>query len=266
MSSAAHQRRFRNAVLLDIGNTRTGIAGYVDGKRGPAARVATSDADALIRAVREAWDTLPTASPRGIVASSVQPEALRKLREALTRSDLPMPLAIREDIEPPIPADVDEPDRVGSDRLCVAAAAYANVKAACVVAGFGTAVTVDLVSDNGVFLGGTISPGMALAARALHEHTALLPLVEIDAPTETLGKDTESAIRNGVFAMLVGGLREITERYATEIGKWPMLIATGGDAPAIATVCDFIDRVVPDLCLDGVALALERHLEDLDNS
>lgn len=264
--SAIQPARFRNAVLLDIGNTRTGIAAYIDGKRGQPVRVATDDIGAIVRAVQEAWIALPATSPRGIVASSVQPDTLRRLREELARCELPSPLAVKEEIDPPIPADVLEPDRVGADRLCVAAAAYANVKAACVVASFGTAVTIDLVADNGVFLGGTISPGLSLAARSLHEHTALLPLVDVGTPTETLGKDTESAIRNGVFAMLAGGLREITERYATEIGKWPMLIATGGDAVAIATACDFIDRVVPDLCLDGVALALEQHLDALDES
>ena len=112
---------------------------------------------------------------------------------------------------------------------------------------------------GGVFLGGTILPGLALSARALHEHTAQLPLVEIGSPTETLGKDTESAIRNGIFAMMTGALREITERYATEIGKWPPLILTGGDAEAIAGACDFVDGIVPDLCLDGLVLAYKLH-------
>jgi len=124
-----------------------------------------------------------------------------------------------------------------------------------VVADFGTALTIDLVADNDVFLGGTIMPGVALAARALNEHTAQLPLVEVGAPTDILGKDTASAIRNGIFAMMVGALREIAERYATQIGKWPVLIVTGGDAQAIASACEFVDHVAPDLCLDGLVIA-----------
>jgi type III pantothenate kinase len=111
------------------------------------------------------------------------------------------------------------------------------------------------VADNNMFLGGTILPGIDLSARALHEHTALLPLVEVGTPTETLGKETASAIRNGVFAMMVGALREITERYASEIGKWPPLVLTGGDARAVAGACDFVDHVIPDLCLDGLVIA-----------
>jgi len=58
---------------------------------------------------------------------------------------------------------------------------------------------------------------------------------------------------------MIGALREISERYATEIGKWPPLILTGGDAKAIAAGCEFVDRVLPDLCLDGVLIAYKRH-------
>ena len=59
--------------------------------------------------------------------------------------------------------------------------------------------------------------------------------------------------------MMAGALREITERYATQIGKWPPLILTGGDARAIANVCDFVDGVLPDLCLDGLVIAYQQH-------
>jgi pantothenate kinase type III len=66
----------------------------------------------------------------------------------------------------------------------------------------------------------------------------------------------ESAVR------LCGALREITERYATQIGRWPPLIVTGGDAEAIGRACDFVDRVVPDLCLEGMALAYDYSMSD----
>jgi type III pantothenate kinase len=112
-----------------------------------------------------------------------------------------------------------------------------------------------------VFLGGSILPGLALCARALHEHTALLPLVDIREASYSPGKDTESAIRNGITAMAVGALREITERWATEIGKWPPLILTGGDAASVAGSCDFVDGVIPDLCLDGLVIACAQHAE-----
>ena len=57
---------------------------------------------------------------------------------------------------------------------------------------------------------------------------------------------------------LVGALRELVERYATTLREWPQLVLTGGNAPMVAELADFVDAVVPDLCLMGVALAYRR--------
>ena len=246
----------RTALLLvDIGNTRVSAAAYAGGKRTEAERRPAQPFETAGRMLRQLWDGLPAAGARAVVVSSVCPPVLAQMHAFCEAGGIGPVLVVGDDIDPPIGADLPEPHKVGTDRLCVAAAGFDKARQACVVADFGSAITIDLVADNDVLLGGTILPGMAMAARALHEHTALLPLVEVGAPTETLGKDTISAIRNGIFAMMVGALREITERYATEIGKWPILIVTGGDAAAIASACDFVDHVVPDLCLDGLVLA-----------
>lgn len=244
-----------NLVLMDIGNSSVKVATWLDGKRGEARTVATTAEDAA-PLMKTLWESLPENAGRAVAVCSVCPPLLAELRVYANRNAIDPLLVVGDDLPAPIAADVNEPEKVGTDRLCAAAAAYDLIKGACVVADFGTALTVDLVADNGVFLGGTILPGMRLSALALHEHTALLPLVDIGQPSGTLGKDTSQAIRFGVFAMLCGALREITERYATEIGKWPPLVVSGGDAPSVAGACDFIDRVIPDLCLDGIALAV----------
>lgn len=250
--------RDTHLLLVDLGNTRVGLAPWTNGKRGESRHLPTRPIEPVLEAMREIWTSLPAGDKR-VVVSSVCPPVLEELRKGCKAAGVGPLLTIGEDLDLPIEADLPDPDKVGTDRLCTAAAAFAGCRSACVVADFGTALTIDLVADNGIFLGGTILPGIALSARALHEHTALLPLVEVGTPTETLGKDTVSAIRNGIFAMMAGALREIVEQYATEIGKWPPLILTGGDAAGIAARCDFVDRVVPDLALDGVALAYQLH-------
>jgi type III pantothenate kinase len=160
---------------------------------------------------------------------------------------------------------VEHPERVGIDRVCSAAAAYDVIGRACVAASFGTAITIDCVNDEGVFMGGAILPGVALQARSLHEGTAALPLVKIEATHTVYGASTEEAITNGVLLGIVGALREIVERYATDLHAWPQLVATGGNAELIAGECDFVDNVVPDLCLRGIALAYRRHFADFDD-
>lgn len=241
-------------ILVDVGNSRIGIAGCRNGKRAEAKHLSAAPFEPAGRLLLEMWNA-SNAKGRAVVVSSVNPPLLMEL-EAFCRTQAIAPLlVVGRDINAPIAADVDEPEKVGTDRLCVAAAAFEKVQQACVVADFGTAITIDLVADNDIFLGGTILPGIALMAKALHEHTAQLPLVELGTPTETLGKDTASAIRNGIFAMAVGALREIAERYATDIGKWPVLVLTGGDAAVIASACEFVDKVIPDLSLDGLVIA-----------
>jgi len=251
-------------LLVDIGNTRVAMAAYADGKRSEAKHLATAPFEAVGRELQQMWSALGLKG-RALVVGSVSPPVLALLRTFCETTGIGPVLVVGQDIDVPIEADLPDPDRVGTDRLCVAAAAFEKVQQACVVADFGTAVTIDLVADNDIFLGGTILPGINLAARALHEHTAQLPLVEVGAPTETLGKDTTSAIRNGIFAMMLGALREITERYATDSGKWPTLVVTGGDAPAIASACDFVDKIIPDLCLDGLVIAYRNAVGNAGN-
>ncbi|HPD30970.1 MAG TPA: type III pantothenate kinase [Phycisphaerae bacterium] len=248
-------------ILMDIGNTNVAMASWFDDHRDEAEHIPTVSFDQLMNRLERLWNELPGTATRAVVICSVCPPVLAKLRQACAAKGIKPLLVVGEEIESPIPLDLAlrEPSRVGTDRLCAAAGAFARVRGACVVADFGTALTIDLVADNGIFLGGTILPGVALSARALHEHTAQLPLVEVGCPTETLGKDTQSAIRNGIYAMMVGALREIAERYATDIGKWPPLVITGGNAPDIARGADFVDKVMPDLCLDGLVIAYKQH-------
>jgi type III pantothenate kinase len=198
------------------------------------------------------------------VAGSVGPETLKRvtaLVEQLTGQEL---LVVRDQIDLPIPVEVDNPETVGVDRVCAAAAAHAQLGRACVVADFGTAITVDCVSDDGVFMGGAILPGLRLSALSLEEHTAALPLVDVVEPTHVWGRDTREAISNGIFYGALGALREIVERYATAMNKWPDLVLTGGAAELIAKHADFVDHVVPDLTLRGIALAYYRDCGDSD--
>ncbi len=99
----------------------------------------------------------------------------------------------------------------------------------------GTAITVDLVSADGAFLGGAILPGIAMSARALHEFTDLLPLVdlaELAAPPPALGTETEAALRAGLFWGAVGGVRELMGQLAGP--ERPQVILTGGASAAVA--------------------------------
>ena len=170
-------------------------------------------------------------------------------------------LLIGRDIPLQIKHALENPESVGTDRLLTASAAYAVIEDACVVADFGTATTIDCVDHYGIFLGGTIQPGLQLAAQALSQHTAALPEVSPVVPLDDYGNNTEKAIQHGIYFGAVGALRGIVERYATLLGRWPQVVLTGGYAKLIAQHADFADSLVPDLCLDGIFLAYRNFRE-----
>jgi type III pantothenate kinase len=255
------------AVLLDVGNTRIGIAPWYNKQMHAARHVTLAEIEGDPDLLRGPWEDLPIESERYFLASSVSPPVLERLAELIAEHcpDAEL-LVLGQDLAPPIKTNLAEPDKIGMDRLCVAAAAHKQLGRSCVVASLGTAVTVDLISDDAVFMGGAILPGLQMGARALHEQTALLPEIQAEAPSEIWGTRTDEAMRIGLHYGLAGAVRELTERYATELGQWPPLVLTGGDAAQIAASIAFATAVAPDLCLRGVALAFEQAIAEAESS
>lgn len=160
----------------------------------------------------------------------------------------------------PLSVGLQRPDMVGIDRLLDAVAAN-HLRAPdrpAVVVDIGSAVTVDLVSADGVFLGGAIAPGLAMAARAMHEFTDLLPqldMADLAEPPAALGQATVPAMRSGLFWGTVGTIRELAARLAEQAGGEPDVFLTGGAGPAVARLLGGHVRHIPNLTLGGIALA-----------
>jgi type III pantothenate kinase len=120
----------------------------------------------------------------------------------------------------PLEIRVDEPSRVGIDRLLGALAAdrIRDPARPAIVIDLGTAITVDLVEADGAFAGGAILPGIAMSARALAEQTDALPqlrLTELNEPPNSLGKSTTAAIESGLFWGTIGATRELIAKYSS---------------------------------------------------
>jgi type III pantothenate kinase len=164
--------------------------------------------------------------------------------------------------ELPISVLVDSPGQVGVDRVLngIAAKHRAPQPVRKIIIDAGSAVTVDLVDEKGRFRGGAIFPGMRLMGRALHDYTALLPVVEIAAANPPLpGKTTEAAIKAGVFWAVAGGIQALTHHLmaGAENPSHRQLFLTGGDASLIAPVLDSDVCVWPEMTLEGLRLAAE---------
>jgi len=245
-----------SVLACDVGNTTIRLA-HVKGEDVTGMQSVSADGPAgLGEPLRELWDAMD--EPRKIVAGSVNPAALKTLISTAAKALGEEVLVIGQTLPLPIPTDLPRPGSIGVDRLCCASAAYDRLGVACVVADFGTAVTIDCVSEEGRFLGGAILPGLAMAAESLHTHTAQLPQVKLVEPDWVFGADTTQAIVGGLIGGARGALREFAEAYATELGHWPVVIVTGGDAELVlghSPEAALVQAVVPDLVLRGVANA-----------
>jgi type III pantothenate kinase len=121
---------------------------------------------------------------------------------------------------------------------------------------FGTALTFDIVSAAGTYIGGVIAPGLEAMTDYLHTRTALLPKISLIEPPSAIGKSTRHAMLAGAVYGYRGLVREILAQIRTELGwkKKLRVVATGGYADLIAAGMPEISLVQPDLTLDGLRI------------
>jgi type III pantothenate kinase len=121
----------------------------------------------------------------------------------------------------------------------------------------GTAITFDCITSDGIFLGGVIAPGVLTSAETLTRRTSKLPATELTVPAKVIGTRTEECIRAGVMFGAADAIDGIVRRIQA---SWPRpqkpeVIATGGFAETMATLCTTFDRVEPHLTLQGLQIA-----------
>jgi len=258
-----------NMIAVDIGNTNITTGLFIGGEEQFIKSIPGRSQKKLTDCIKSAWQEIPIAKSSRekkrdgvIVVGSVKP-AWTELIQKIAKDELGEKiLLIGRDIPLPMALWVDEPDKVGTDRVVCAAAAYAVVEDAVVVADFGTAVTIDLVDEKGVFLGGAICPGFEISAEALKKNAAQLPMVKVTRPKGPYGRNTAEAINCGLYYSAVSTLQEVIRRYAEKLGRWPHTVLTGSAAEIIKDDCDFIDSYVPNLVVKGIVLAYRKYIEE----
>jgi type III pantothenate kinase len=160
----------------------------------------------------------------------------------------------------PLRVLVERPEHVGIDRLLNAVAAVRRIPPglAAVIVDAGSAVTVDYLDEAGAFAGGAIFPGVRLMAQALHDHTALLPLVNVEQSMPSLpGTSTLAAIEAGVFWAAAGGIDALVRRLVTEAKVAAEIYVTGGDGPLLAKALPRDVQLWPNMTLEGIRIAAE---------
>jgi len=253
-----------NLLAVSVGNTCTRLGAFVDGELTETASLENGRQRELADVVDRAFGPLQEKEDTIVLMSSVNPKAGDALSERL-HAHLGRPIQrVEQDLNIPIGRQLDREALVGEDRLLNAAAAFDVLHQSCIVVDAGTAVTVDFIDGAGTFHGGAIAPGAQLMLDSLKKRTGLLPETEFEAPKEAIGHNTVEAMRSGVFYAVRGMVQQLAEQYAEQAGAFPLVVATGGDANVLFRDWELVDRVVPELTLQGLAVTLRRAVEDAD--
>ena len=156
---------------------------------------------------------------------------------------------------------MDNPHEVGTDRIANAVAAWDLCRTACVVVDLGTATKVEAISDDGVFLGGSIAAGIGATMEALISRAARLFTVELAMPESAIGRNTIDALQSGI----VLGHRHLVSGLVTDIrqiiGAGAPVLVTGGYASREDSPFRSLGQYEPDLTLNGTRLIYEMNAD-----
>ena len=192
-------------LTIDNGNTSVKVAFFIGTQVAATNRFIRRDARLLERFIS-------TYKPDSAIVCSTAASGPSERIEQLAEQRCRRVLHLTHETPMPIRLGYHTPQTLGRDRIATAVGAWSIAQrldntSDVLIIDAGTAITYDLVTADGCFIGGNIAPGLTLRFKALHEHTGRLPLVQPNGDTPMVGYDTETAIRSGVILGLVGEVK-----------------------------------------------------------
>jgi type III pantothenate kinase len=247
------EKRMSDYLLVDISNSYTKLAFATKRRLAKPTRHPTNELTAaVLRRI------LRGRRVETIVVSSVVPEKNKAIAEAAGPLRV---LFLSPQLDLGVGIDYPAPRSIGADRLANAAAVAQLYGYPAIVVDFGTAVTFDVVSAGGDYVGGVIAPGLEAMTSFLYDRTALLPKLTLREPVRAIGKTTRDAMMSGAVFGYRGLVREILIRVCLENfpRTKPRIVATGGYAQLIARRLPEIEAVHPNLTLEGLRIIANRN-------
>src|SRR2546423_5297415 len=251
-------------LTIDVGNTNS-VLGVFRGEelvanwRLTTAREQTVDEYGVLTRNLFTLAGLDRDAITGVIISSVVPPVNRTLAE-MSRVYLgKKALFVEMGVKTGMAVLVDNPSEVGADRIVNGVAAFHQYGGPCIVVDFGTAITFDVISAKGEYVGGVIAPGLGIASEALFARAAKLPRVEIKDPGKVIGTNTVTHMQAGLYYGAVDMVDGMLTRMKAELGGKPKVVATGGQAKLVAKGSKHIENTDEFLTLEGLRLILDKN-------
>ncbi len=250
-----------NHLAIDVGNTNTVFGIFKEEKLVSVLRFSTHKYDTV-----DEWIQIIEYSIKNfkggftVSLGSVVPSKDNSILNALNSLNFKNILKIRPGVKTGVPILYEHPNDVGVDRVVNAVALKEKYGIPGIVVDFGTAITFDVVSEKGEYLGGLICPGLGMSLENLYKKTSLLPLVDFKKPEGIVGKNTIHSIQSGIYYGFVGLVEGILKRLIEEKGPFRVIVATGGNAETISKEVDLISHIDPNLTLWGLYLIYKKNV------
>ena len=252
-----------NYLIIDIGNTNIDFVNFNNLTNKYSNKFTVDTQDILKGSLSVINKKIRKNFYKGALCSSVVPIAFNKLKRILKKKNIHLNEIKDRTLTLPIKIKLNKPKQVGSDRVVNAIAAFKIYKKNSIIIDFGTATTFDVIVQNS-YIGGMITPGINLSLKVLKEATAKLPLIKLKKTNKYIGKDTVSAMNNGMYWGYIGLIKELVQKIIKETKKKYLVIFTGGLANIFFSSFPFKDKVIDQqITLKGIAETLKFNLKNI---
>lgn len=237
-------------LCIDIGNTNTCVGLYKDHLQKFFSRhethVSQNEWNNIFKKIGEKHQ------PASLVMGSVVPELNQDIQESAKNIWPAIQVQQITFKEIPLQFEVDDPSKVGVDRLINAFAAHKRYQTDLIVVDLGTATKFDVVRADGTFMGGVICPGLRISEQALYQRASQLSEVPLEKPFNLIGRNTTECLQSGFYYGYSGLIDHMVERIRKTLRKEATVVATGGLSPLLAEAITTLDHHDEDLTLFGL--------------
>ena len=196
----------------------------------------------------------------GGIISSVVPSITNVIKRAVKKTAGIDVMVVGSGIKTGLNILTDNPAQLGSDLVADAVGGINEYKLPLVIIDMGTATTISIINEKGVYTGTVIMPGMGVSLDSLVGRTSQLPKISLDPPKKVVGTNTIDAMKSGILYATAASLDGMIERIEEEIQKKATVVATGGLAGAVIPLCKREIILDDELLLKGLMIMYNKNI------